>query len=373
MGEPALRLYGGDESARDPLTLRGAFASYKLPEIDGRRAPATIRKYRRAITLWEGFCDERASTTSSRALKHPADGGPGDDVHAIRDHDLDAFARWCRVHRPGGAGLSVVSVETTWSLIRSVLRRIGPRETGNPRGEGLLERLPVMDTVADLDGYGDASIFEGAADITAEQLGRLYDACSIAQWPSSSIPAPTQWRGYLVLGALLGMRVENLVAAEAAWFHLHAKSPAKGSSRRHAAGWLRFVPEKTKRSKAAWLTVPLPPSVRSHVEPLIRPGRPRLFNFGAKGNHSARRQWQAIAAEAGCPGLKRCDLRDATNQIWGAVDRDLGRWVCGHAARDVNERHYTRIEPDLIAAIPRLEIPEPFNRRPDGQHQQTLF
>lgn len=373
MGEPALRLYEGDEAATGPITLREAFAAYKLPEIDGRRAKSTIRQYRTALAHWEGFCGQRASTASTRALIPAPLACPTDDVRQITDRDLDAFARWCRCHRPAGPALSVASIETIWKRIRSILRRIGPRETGNPRGEGLIDRIPVMDTVADLEGYGDASIFEGATDLTADQLGRLYDACAVADWPRTSVPAPVQWRGYLVLGSLLGLRVENLVAAEAGWFHLVAKSPAKGSHRRHASGWLRFVPEKTKRSKAAWLTVPLPPAARDHVEPLVRSGRRRLFDFGAKGNHSARRTWQAIAAEAGCPDVRRCDLRDATNQIWGAVDRDLGRWVCGHASRDVNERHYTRIEPDLIEAIPRLEIPPQFTRRPDGRHQQTLF
>lgn len=354
------------------LSLRDAWEVYKLPEVDGRRAAATLRQYRTALSHWEEFCTRCASTTSTRAANLPSI-TTEDNVYRLEDVHLDNFAKWLRCHRPGGAGLSVDSVGKTWKLVRAILRKIGPRETGNPRGVGLLERVPVMDSIGDLEGYGDGDVCEGATDITVEQLGRLYDACAIATWPRSSAPAPVQWRAWVVCSSLLGVRVEQMNAAEASWFVLDPASPAKGSSRRHDWGWLCYTPEKTKRSKRVRLIIPLPPCVRTHVEPLVAHRRQRLFDFGSTGSNAARQQWTTIAGTAGLDHLHRCDLRDAANQIWGAIDRDLGRWVCGHAARDVNERHYTRIEPDLIAAIPRLELPAQFGRIPTGVMQQFLF
>lgn len=367
---PVLRIVNDDNPPRQAVSLREAYVVYKLPELAGRRAAGTLRNYHTAIGHWEEFCDVCASTLSTRAADHPAT----DDIHTLSDELLNTFARWLREHRPGGAGLSVDSVAKTWKIMRAILRKCGPRETGNPRGMGLIHRVPVMDSVADLDGYGDDDVCEGATDITVDQLGELYDACSIATWPTcSQIPAAVQWRAWVVMATLLGMRVEQLNHAESAWFSMQPQSPAKGSNRTHGPGWLCYVPEKTKRSKRVRLIVPLPPCVRLHLDATLRHGRRSLFDFGAVGSNAARHQWQAIVDTAGLGHLKRCDLRDAANQIWGAVDRDLGRWVCGHAARDVNERHYTRIEPDLIAAIPQLFLPAQFERGPYSAHQKFLF
>lgn len=368
-----LRIVNADNPPRERLPLREAYVVYKLPELDGRRASATIRNYRTALTHWERFCEVCASTISTRAAIYPATECT-DDVYMLTDELLNNFAKWLREYKPGGGGLNVDSVGKTWKILRAVLRKVGPRETGNPRGMGLIPRVPVMDSIGDLEGYEDENVSEGATDITVEQLGALYEACSAAEWPTScTVPAAIQWRGWIVLGSLLGIRVEQLNAAEFAWFRMEASSPAKGSNRRHEPGWLSYTPEKTKRSKRVRLVVPLPPCVRLHLDALSRHGRLRLFDFGSAGSNAARQQWIDIAERAGVPHLQRCDLRDTANQIWGAVNRDLGRWVCGHAARDVNERHYTRIEPDLIAAIPQLVVPAQFERGPHSTHQQFLF
>lgn len=364
-----LRIVNADNPPRQAMPLREAYVVYKLPELAGRRAAATLRQYNTALGHWEEFCKACASTISTRAVESPS----FDDLYTLTDELLNRFGEWLREHRPGGAGLSVDSVEKTWKILRAILRKCGPRETGNPRGLSLIDRVPVMDSVADLDGYGDDDVSEGATDITVEQLGALYDACSAATWPTSKVPAAIQWRSWVVMATLLGMRVEQLNKAEACWFVLDAMSPSKGSNRTHEPGWLCYVPEKTKRSKRVRLIVPLPPCVRLHLDALTRHGRLRLFDFGASGSNAARLQWQEIVATAGLPHLKRCDLRDAANQIWGAINRDLGKWICGHAARDVNERHYTRIEPDLIAAIPQLVVPAQFERGPLATHQQFLF
>ncbi len=359
----ALKAWRPDESNDSPMTLREAFGEFLRPSLTGRRAEATLRQYHTALSHWERFCSgggepdsERASTASTRATLSGGKLGKSvgiDDVRKITDAMLDAWA--CEMRN---AGLSADTINKTWRFLRAILRRIGPRESRNPKAVGLIDRVPAMEPVSgDEATDGQASIF------SKSQLAALYQACDVAEWPRRS-PA-LAWRTYLVLSACLGARVED--ASTFSWDHisLAPESPAVSSSERWEPGFLVFLPEKTKRRKGSRLILPLPSCCRHHLDELRAavPPNDSLSIYGwSHGSIEKRREtWKLIAAQAGLPDADRKMFRPTCNVLWNRASKSgLGRWVLGHAARDINDAAYMRAEPELIAHADSLDVPTCF-------------
>lgn len=387
-----------DSSAIGPadISLRQAYESYLLPSLDRRRAPKTTSSYRTSLGHWELFHQcrtggegENGSTDSTPVAKSPNQNHPAPPVCQITDRMLNEFGEWLMAdettQRPdglnvGGLGLSLGTAEKVWKNIRAILRRIGPRESGNPRAAEIIDRVPAMDPLHELrGGASEDDLSDGAADITDDQLDRLYWACEIATWPDES--AALQWQTYLVILSMMGPRVNDAATLRTEHFRMDAESPVRRSSRKHRHGWLVYVPAKTSRKKPRRLIVPLPPVVRSHVAALARIRGGKLFAWNSSRTKSFADTWQAIADQAGLPEVERRHVRAVANLRWSStgVRDDLGNWVLGHMTRDVNETHYTRIEPYLIRAVPKLSVPRSFaqhmadDQLVDGPRQTFLF
>ena len=375
----ALKIFhGATMPADDDIKIRDAFVKFLLPSIDGRRAKSTTSDYFTAIDHWESFCDShhhpdpsRASTPSTSAVELRCQVQPVDAVSQINDAMLNAFGLWLMADKPAPE-MTIGTAGKQWKKLRAILRRVGPREAGNPRGVGLIDVVPVMDPLTDLaDQLDDV---EGPADVTDGQIGRIYDACEIAVWPSEF--AALQWRTYIVIASVMGPRVDDAATLTAENFNFGLQSPVTRSSRSYGHGWLIYRATKQRRSKPGRLILPLPPCVNKHVGQLLKLRGGRLFSWTSSRNHSFRDQWQQIVDQAGLSHVQRKHLRSTANIRWtraGSGD-DLGRWALGHAARDVNDAHYMRHEPDLIEAAPLVEVPEQFERRlGDSQTQTFLF
>ncbi len=380
-------LAGGD------ISLRVAFETFLLPSLDRSRASKTTSSYFTSLGHWEAFHRLRGSTNSTPALEVGENGYLDPPIYQISDEMLNEFGEWLMVETcpsppaplpeagrgetvsdGGGAGLSVATADKVWKNLRAILRRVGPRESRNPKAVGILDRVPTMDPVSDLADPDRLTIGEGAVDVTDDELGAIYEACEIATWPGEC--SVMQWRTYLVILAVMGPRVNDAATLTVEHFRMEAKSPVRRSTREHEQGWLVYLPTKTKGKKRTRLIVPLPPCVRDHVESLLRQRGGRLFSWVDSGGHRFAEQWQRIVDQAGLPHVQRRHMRAMANLRWSrtGVRDDLGKWVLGHAARDVNESNYTRIEPDLIAAVPRLEIPVAFaSRLSEGPVQTFLF
>ena len=354
-----LRVFYG-EPERDPaaITLREAFLRHLFPSLDGRRAKSTPRQYRTALSHWETFCDQRASTNSTRAPDLRYQVQPVDLVSQITDAMLNDFGAWLMGPKPTSPELSLASAKKQWKFIRAILRRIGPREAGNPRAVGLIDRVPVMDPLDHLDQCDDA---EGPVDLSNEQLGKIYEACDIATWPHDQ--PVLQWQTYLVIASVMGPRVDDTARLTADDFRFDPASPVQHSVRTYDDGWLVYVPSKTKAKKRGRLIIPLPPCVNVHVRELIRRRSGRLFSWRNSTSHRFTDQWQLIVKQAGLDHVQRRNLRSPANIRWtrAGSGNDLGRWVLGHAARDVNDAHYMRVEPELIEAAPIVEVPQQFS------------
>ncbi|MDM4015993.1 hypothetical protein [Roseiconus lacunae] len=382
----ALRIYGTPaDGADDPKrqTLRAAYARHLAPSQVDRRANKTTQGYRTALGHWEAFVasqsgestgqtDARGSITNTPAPESVPFCRPVDQIGAITDDMLNAWGVWLMAS--DGAQLSLGTAAKQWRHIRAILRRVGPRESGNPRGAGILDAVPAMDPLAELAVIDELGVLtDGAEDITDDQIDAIYDACDVATWPAGS-PA-LQWKTYLVILSVMGPRVNDAATLTAANFSFDPTSPIRRSVRTYPHGWLIYLPTKTKSKKPARLIVPLPPCVAAHVSALESRRRGELFGWNDARGHAFARQWQRIVATAGLPHVERRHFRSTANIRWDRAggDRQLGRWVLGHASRDVNDQHYMRAEPDLIEAAPLVEVPSRFNGGNPGDAPSQLF
>ncbi|MEO1619302.1 MAG: hypothetical protein AAFV88_25940, partial [Planctomycetota bacterium] len=357
-------------------TLRQCYESYLLPSLEGRRANKTTSAYRTALAHWERFVHqctrgsaERGSTVSTPALQSVHLSQPVDLVSQITDAVLNRWGVW--LMSESGPKLSVDTSKKQWRCVRAILRKVGPRESRNPRALGYLDRVPAMDP---LDELAIDDERDGPQDVTDEQLDRIYEACDVATWPGEA--SPLQWRTYLVLLSVMGPRVNDGARLTPREFSFDTQSPVARSSRTYEHGWLTYRPTKTKRSKPMRLIVPMPPVVCAHVKALagIRSGR--LFGWSDANGHRFAAEWARIVETAGLDHIERRHMRATANLRWDRAggDRQLGRWVLGHASRDVNDEHYMRAEPDLIEAAPRVEVPKSFTASPgDAPTQLFLF
>lgn len=375
----AIKVWHPESAPESPLTMREAFGRYLRPSLSGRRANATLRQYETAIRHWERFCteggeteSESASTMSTRATLpgggHAIDRGI-DDCGRITDVMLDAWA----MHLHNG-GLSADTINKTWRYLRAILRRIGPRESRNPKAIGLIDRVPAMEPITELDNDSDGQ----AVILSKSQLEALYNACDVATWPATA-PA-LAWRVFLVLSACLGARVEDAAGFDWSHISLEPESPARSSSAVWQPGFLCWIPEKTKRKKSSRLILPLPTCCRMHLDQLRRavPSDPNerntIYGWTVGAVDRRREQWNLIAAQAGCPNAQRKHLRPTCNVLWNRASKSgLGRWVLGHSARDINDAAYMRAEPELIAFADQLDLPECFLRGRTGETQPFLF
>lgn len=369
----ALRLHQAPEATDEfqpcGFTMREAYGRYVQPSLCGR-SQKTISQFTTAISLWERFCELGGITASNPYADSQPKTWPVDQVPQITDAILDDFARWLLAEIPTRTPTRYKrsTVETYGKKIRSILKTLGPREAGNKRGANVLDFVPAMAPIGDL--VDDAAEEESeAVDLSDEEISRIYQACDVATWPD--IDAPLQWRTYIAILSMLGPRVNDGARLSLKNFRLEPKSPIRHSLRVHGPGWLDYVQQKTGKR----VIVPLPVIVRVHVDALLRQsGGERLFQWNNSKSAAFAAQWQRIVDQAGLPHVHRKHFRPTANFRWtiAAGDREVGAMVLGHAAADVNSKHYTRNEAILLQHVGDVQHPEAFLSDP-SQAATQLF
>lgn len=367
----ALRVVSVDAETESPaLTMRLAYWRYLLPTLRGR-SQKTLTQYSTVIGLWEQFCESNGITVSNPALNVETKSLPVDAVDQITDQQLDDFGRWLMADNPARepSRYARSTVETYAKKIRSILRIVGPRETGNKRGANVIAFVPAMSPIGDLCDDDDQD--HESIDLCDADIGKIYAACAVAKWPGDD--APLEWQTYVVCLAMLGLRVNDAARLAPDNVCLASKSPAKHSPRERQQGWLRYQQEKTGKR----LILPMPRVLRFHFDALLRlHNGDRLYSWTDSKSESFAVQWRSITAQAGMSHIQRKHFRPTANLRWtlAAGDREVGAMVLGHAAADVNSKHYTRNEAILLEHVDKVAYPKEFDVDPSrGPKQMFLF
>jgi site-specific recombinase XerC len=313
----SLRIYHGADDAG--LSIRAAFEQYMRAEVERTRAAATLRQYWCAIRHWE-------------------EKSPVDDVARVTDADVETWRA-----RMAAAGLVDATVAKTWSFLRSIFHRLGPRGPGNPQGLNLIATVPFCRTPA------SSPAPHRLRDLA--MLERVYLACERATWPPGSPPAAARWRCLVVVAYTWGLRTGDMVDLPASAYWRDAASPDPHSCADHPAGWLVFTPAKTRRRKPVPLILPASRVAADHL--LRLDAGDRLLGI-PRQNRRIYATWRQICAASGAAALEIKDLRKLCNTQYNRLKTGLGKWVLGHAPRGVNESVYLSVESDLIDAVGRL-------------------
>lgn len=362
MGEPALRIYGGEE----PLTLRSALESYVLPTLDAPSA-ATVQQLWRAVHLWEEFEGRNAPKPKTRPSKNPGKTAPSigtasTDAANIDDVMLASFRAWCQESK----GHASSTWNKTWRRLRQILRKLGPAEKGNPAGLGKIARVPHIRLVSESK--------RGKRIVTLDELDAWYRAAEHATWPDHGDASPVrQWRALLVLGYITGLRTIDAKQLERDAITTAEHCPDDDVAWTSQHGWLYVVPEKTKRHQRE-VILPMNECLATHLSWLLSSGSSRLFSFGAANRHFSS-QWKEITRRSKVKPFHFGDLRKTANTQYNQIRPGLGKWILGHAPRGVNETFYLDIMPQILRGVDMLPLPPAFTELADKpvDRQMRLF
>lgn len=353
MGEPALRLHeGGDGS-----TLRDAFESYLLPELDVEQA--TVRQYRRAVALW---CDFEADRRVKLGKISPDDTGTiYTCVTDIDDPMLAEFSEWLYLK-----GMTASTCNKQWRFLRPIFRKLSPRVEKNPRGLGIIDQIPYFPSRRESKPR--------KLTVPLERLDKLYRGAADMTWPRhDELPPAAAWRALLVLLYNFGPRPwSDGARLPMASIVLQPECPDQDSSIENPCGWLVYEPTKTKRYDRE-LVLPLNQVSRRHFEPLLS-DRESLFTFGSATKRFYK-EWERLCQLSGVAKFDLKDLRKTCNTQLNKLRPGLGKWFLGHAPQGTNETFYLDVMPQLVAAIHKLPQPVAFESFANKsiERQRRLF
>ena len=359
MGSPALRVFDSDSG---PLTLRAALLTYVLPTLDSP-SKATVQQLWRSVHLWEEFEGRNSKSQPSRkpGKSKASIGTTSTDAALINDVMLGQFRDWCcqqKRHAP-------TTWNKTWRRLRQILRKIGPRERGNPEGVGKIASVPHIRLSSEPK--------RGKRIVSLDDLDAWYRAAAEATWPEGDASPVRQWRALLVLGYTTGLRTIDAQTLAREAITTHPICPDENVVETNQHGWLHVVPMKTRRHSRD-VILPMSECLALHLSWLLAGGSSRLFSFGAANRHFSD-QWHEITRRAGVRPFHFGDLRKTANTAYNRIINGLGKLILGHAPRGVNETFYQHVIPDMLAGVPALPLPAAFTDLADKpvDRQRRLF
>jgi integrase len=272
------------------ITLYDAYRMFYLPELKSSGAsPRTVEHYVLTLRRWERFAPKNPPVTS------------------IDNCTLSAF-RQAMVD----AGLRPSTFNGAWRDIRSILRRLGPQETRNPLGMGLLTRIPHVRMLRENLGV--------PRRVSPAEIDAFYAACGEARWPRCCVPAAEWWRCAVVLALNTGLRRNDLFGLRTENFELDGAEPR-----------LQFVATKTRKSHS----LPLNQTVVNHLRGIWSP-RTMLFPGGQwilNGSHAYVHEWSRLQSLAGVAWSLH-DLRRSCGSTFAAIAGvEAARYVLQHASK----------------------------------------
>jgi integrase len=303
------------ESDVPAMTLRQAFDAFYLPELEARAAPATVDRYRQTLNRWEKLT-----------------GNP-----PLRSIDNAALARFRQATI--AAGLRPTTFNSSWRDVRALLRRLGPQETRNPLGLGLLPRVPHV-----------LMLRENLAQprrVTLDEIDAMYRACERARWPRCTVPPAEWWRCALVVACNLGLRRNDLFGLRWECVTLDGDGPR-----------LEFTAGKTGKNQV----LPLNDVVAAHLR-AIWSDRRLVFPGGdwiRGGSKWHSHEWRRLQDLAGVRFTLHDCRRTCGSAFADVAGIDAARYVLGHVAADVTLRFYVALPDRIRKAAAELPQPESF-------------
>lgn len=292
------------------LTLRQAFDRHYFKD---ELSPGSVRIYGYLLTTWE------------RLSGNPAIGSIDDAMMAdVRQAALDKYA-------PD-------SIAKLWQTVRAILRRVGPRETGNPAGLNIIDRVPYMRPVKVRRGL--------PRRITLDDLARFYVALQHAKHPRPRVAHPSVWwRALLVLAYCTGFRRGDLFDLE--WESIDLEQ-----------GTVVFVSQKTKAADL----FPLHPCAVAHLRMLFDPAGGRVF----KSAHRSRSGsfYESLHALQDVATVEHFTMHDIRRTGASEVERvrpGMGRVFLQHRATGVTDTWYVNRSEELREAIGGMRLPDGFS------------
>ena len=311
-----LRLFSPESPPRQTSgpKLAEVFESIVRPSLIGI-AQSTLAEYRRAVAKWSLYSSDPP-------------------IEEISDETCEQFC-WTVRENPA---IRPATYNKWARHLRGVFSRLGPRDSRNRLGKGVLSQIPIVQFLP--EEIGDPR------PVPESDLSRIYTACDVATWPR--VPAgtaPARWRAWVVLlfncgprrDDALGLTVENLATT------------SRGLV-------LRWRAKKTGKKQ----TVPVNPVVEWHLRQL--PAAETLIGF-PNCHRDLYRTWNSILAAAGISERYTFhDVRRSCATAFDLISESAAELVLGHA-KTVTRRSYANSEEKIFAAAQALRQPEAFTDR----------
>ena len=335
-----------DPSTPTEITLRWIFETHMQGD---RREKSTSQNILTSVANFEAFLRVQRSTTSTCAQL---------DVTTLTDQDLLAWQQWMAEARDGHPAYAASTINKQWKHVREILRRAGPRDTGNPRGLGLIDRVPYVAMLREKAG--------GVHTLTLDQVDELYTAAEWQTWPDHPAGPTDVWRAIIVVGYVYGLHFADL--ANLTKGSIASDHPDPDSQTENAHGWLSYARQKTGRE----LILPMSQCVSARLAAIASDESVTLCGFARSNSRVFYSHWDQLRRRCDLDGVDFRCLRKTCNSAWNRLKPGMGKWVLGHVPRGVNETFYCNVEPDLAALVHELPT-MPGWARPSGPQQRTLF
>lgn len=376
MGEPALRLYSGEQQH---------FTRSEAPE-----AAWTLQRW------WDDTV-------------RPAMLAEGKSQARIGDYEtyLKRWDRWCSHHRTIYPVLCDINPATltefrTWLISSEKITK--SQSDKHLQGiSTLLKRavdawiIPRLAKLSACGKKGEAVKFV----FSAEEINSLYAACADVQWPAkfadgrSCQNAAEYWRTYLVGGWNYGFRPQEWWSYEGSanaltWDGVHwdPEFEVEGRMVTNESGWTTWTQDKTGHVVVLPMNVTLHRYLRGLWDLLPktrqRPDR-RVWDFPMSAGTAKPKQkltpasgfyaaWWDIVKRAGITPKTKADSRGRVKMLTHCpshfrktahtLHRDrignAANWITGHSGKTIGEKHYYNAVKKVIESVASLPQPSCF-------------
>lgn len=293
------------------LTLREAFETVYLRHSTDL-SPRTIQRYRHVWNQWERHTDDPP----------------------ISEITTETFVEF-RQSRNGSA--STRTIEDTISDALAILR--------------CCHRVGKLDSVPDAGKRLRHKRTDIPPQPTADELGRMYSCCYVANWPRKShVSREVLFRTFIVFAYCTAMRLSDMLAVR--W------SDIRGDE-------IQFRARKTSKLQV----VPIHSCLHWHLEKLRGPGE---ILFPVTSPTRLRRTLKRIAKVAAVKvNVTPQSLRRASATAWETARDGAGRLILGHSLPGASPA-YISVPAILKRAVEDIQLPEEFVSRMPEQQRASL-